>query len=158
VSWTPTPPRGTPAKERWQIVEAKNFTARELMPHSVEETPAISASLAKPELPPDAPVPSPYPPKEMIASAIGRPVPMPTGVDARQELVAKSAFGPVKRDPEKVENRPVAPAPKPPTDAVAETEPRPRAEIRSAPEAPKHSRATKTKKRTKPKRRGTSSR
>jgi hypothetical protein len=151
VAWMPTPPRGAPAKERWQIVESRHFTSRDLMPHSIEETPLITAALAKPELAPDAPPPSPYPPKETIAKALGRSVPEPSAVEARAELVAKSAFGPVKKDPEKLESRPAAPPPAP-TDAVAETEPRPRAEIRrSAPEPAKHHATSKAKKK-KPKR------
>lgn len=115
VSWSPTQPPQFGGRQRWHLVEARHFTARDLMPRSVSETPAILAALERPAPASDQPTevaPSPFPPKEWIAAAIGRAVPEPSFFEKKREDKARHAFG----------------APKPPAVAAAAPSPRAPAE------------------------------
>lgn len=158
VSWSPVAPAGLDERQRWHVVETRHFTRRDLMPKSVSETAAISAALERsapvPGQPPEF-APNPFPPKELVESAIGRAVPEPTGLAKKRERQARNAFGaPKPATPAKVEPSEasmVAAASPPPATSAApaeEEEPRKRAKASKRTKGSKHrKKGKKSKKR-----------
>lgn len=95
VAWAPTPPRGFDGRPRGHVVELRQFTARNLLLHEVEEGPRLAELLEPIEAPLGAESGTrPTPPSELVAAAIGRAVPEPSRLEARREAQARVAFAP----------------------------------------------------------------